>query len=73
MHLMTFDSDFDLKWGHPNGQQGKISSELFADIDKPSCPLCRKSAHKSSNYLSDHQSMWFIVIIDETELIGGWL
>ena len=37
-------------------QMGKISSGMFADIDKPSYPLCCKSAHKSQNYLSDHQS-----------------
>ena len=42
----TFDPDFDLIWGHPTGQQ-KISSGMFADIDKPSCSSCRKSVHKS--------------------------
>ena len=47
MHLINFDPDFDLIWGHPIGQQGKISSGMFADIDKLSCPWCRKSAHKS--------------------------
>ena len=47
MHQMTSDTDFGLIWGHPSGQQGKISSGMVADIDKPSCPLCRKSAHKS--------------------------
>ena len=47
MHLMTFDPEFDFMWGHPTGQQDKISSEMFADIDKPTCPLCHKNAHKS--------------------------
>ena len=47
MHLMTFDADFDLHWGHQTWKQGKISSGMFADIEKPSCPLFRKSAHKS--------------------------
>ena len=45
MHLMTFDPDCDLILGFPFGQQGKISSGVFADIDKPSGTLCRKSAH----------------------------
>ena len=34
MHLMTFDADFDLHWGQQTWQQGKISSGLFADIEK---------------------------------------
>ena len=41
----------------PIWHQGKISSGMFADINKPSCLLCRKSTHKSSNNLSDHQSI----------------
>ena len=45
--MITFDPEFDLLWGHPTGQQGKISTEMFANIDKPSDPLCRKGAHKS--------------------------
>ena len=47
MHLMTFDPDFDLEGSHPTRLQGKISSGMFVDIVKPSCPLCCKSAHKS--------------------------
>ena len=47
MHLMTFNPDWDLIWGFPFGQQSKISSGMFADIDKPCCTLCRKSAHTS--------------------------
>ena len=47
MHLMTFDPYCDLIWGFPFGQQGKISSGVFAFIDKPSGTLCPKSAHTS--------------------------
>ena len=47
MHLMTFDPDFDVIWGHLTGQLDEISSRMFADVDKPSCTLFRKSAHKS--------------------------
>ena len=44
---MTFDSYCDLIRGFPFGQQGKISSGVFAYIDKPSGTLCPKSAHAS--------------------------
>ena len=44
---MTFDPDCDLNFGFPFGQQGKFSSGVFADIDKHSGTLCRKSAHTS--------------------------
>ena len=47
MHLMTFDPNCDLILGFPFGQQGKISSGVFAYIDKPSGTLCPKSAHTS--------------------------
>ena len=47
MHLMTFNSDCDLIWGFAFGQQGKISPGMFADIDKHSGTLCRKSAYTS--------------------------
>ena len=47
MHLITFNPDCDLIWGFPFGQQGKVSSGMFADIDKPSGTLCRKSAYTS--------------------------
>ena len=43
MHLMTSDADFDLHWGHQIWQRGKISSEMFADIETS----IRKSVHKS--------------------------
>ena len=47
MHLMTFDPHSDLIWGLSVGQQGKISSGGFADIDKHTGTLCPKSAHTS--------------------------
>ena len=47
MHLITFDPDFNLIWRHPTWQQGKISSEMFADINNPSCLLFHKHACKS--------------------------
>ena len=56
MHLVTFDSDFDLIWRHPTEQPEEISSGMFADADNPKCSLFPKSAHKSQNYLSDHHS-----------------
>ena len=47
MHLMTFNPDHDLIWGFQFGQQGKISSGMVADIDKPSGTLYRKNAYAS--------------------------
>ena len=47
MHLMTFDPEYDLIRGRPTGQPDEIRSGMFADVDKPSCALFRKSAHKS--------------------------
>ena len=44
---MTFDPNSDLIWGLSVGQQGKISSGVFADIDKTTGTLCLKSAHTS--------------------------
>ena len=35
----------DLIWSFPFGQQGKVSSGVFAYIDKPGGTLCPKSAH----------------------------
>ena len=46
-HLMTFDPNCDLILGFPFGQQGKISSGVFAYIDKPHGTLSPKSAHTS--------------------------
>ena len=51
MHLMTFDPNSDLIWGLFVGQQGKISSGVFADIDKTTGTLCRKRAHTSKKCL----------------------
>ena len=47
MHLMTLTPYCDLILGFPFGQQGKISSGVFAYTDKPSGTLCPKSAHTS--------------------------
>ena len=44
---MTFDPNSDLIWGLSVGQQGKIISGVFADIDKTTGTLCPKSAHTS--------------------------
>ena len=49
MHLITLNLTpyCDLIWGFPCGQQGKISSGVFAYIDRPTGTLCPKSAHTS--------------------------
>ena len=47
MHLMTFHPNSDLIWGLSVGQQGKIISGVFADIDKTTGTLCPESAHTS--------------------------
>ena len=48
MHQMTFDPNCDdLIWCFPFQQQGKISSVVFAYIDKPSGTVCPKSAYTS--------------------------
>ena len=44
---MTFDPNSDLIWGLSVGQQGKISSAVFTDIDKTTGTLCPESAHTS--------------------------
>ena len=44
---MTFDPNSDLIWALSVGQQGKISSGVFADIDKTTGTLCPESAHTS--------------------------
>ena len=49
MHPMTFDPESDLIPGLSVGQQGKISSGVFADFDTPIGTLCLKSAHTSKN------------------------
>ena len=47
MHMMIFDPDCNLIWGLQTRQTDEISSGMFTDVDKPSCTLFRKSAHKS--------------------------
>ena len=49
MHPMTFDPDSDLIWGFIVGQQGKISSGVFADSDEHIGTLWFKSAHTSKH------------------------
>ena len=64
MHLMTFDADFDLPWGHQTWKQGKINSGMFADIEKTSCPLFRKSAQnpKITSQISTLKCTWWPLI-----------
>ena len=47
MHLMTFDPILTLYEVTLTGQLDEISSGMFADVNKPSWALFRKSAHKS--------------------------
>ena len=47
MHQMTCEPDSDFIWGLLVGQQGKISSGVFADSDKHIGNICLKSAHTS--------------------------
>ena len=53
MRLMTFEPNSYLIWGLSIGQQGKISSGVFADIDKTTGTLCPKSAHTSKKNVSE--------------------
>ena len=72
MHLMTFDVDCSLNWGHQTSQQGKISSGIFAAIDKPSCPSAKVPINpKITSQKTNLKCTWWPLTLYEVTQLGN--